>query len=215
VIIDTRSPTRTSARVATPGRADTHTLKRAYDALRDSGFSDAEAQCILAPFRERAQRQRVTPLTQQREPDFVPFLNQAEYELRTGNNAGMWTTADVVTRARALAQLDTSRRQTSRLPDPEPKLLAAPAPEVAPASVYRDTQLAWPRQSARLSLGDSLAARQEDTARQVSDMVTAVLRHLTQQAPGLVEAPIVQTPPALGTPATLGALVGLPDYGVR
>jgi hypothetical protein len=145
----------------------------------------------------------------------VPFLAQAERELRTGNNAGLWTTTDVVARAKALARQDRSRRQTVRLPDPALRLLAAPTPETAPALGYRDTQLAWSRQPARLSLGDSLAAIHEDTIRQVSDMVTAVLRHSTRQAPRPAEAPTIRMPPALGTPATLGAPVSLPDYVVR
>jgi transcriptional regulator with XRE-family HTH domain len=205
-----RPPTRTTIRtpppVATHGRTDTRTLKRAYDALRQSGFSDAEAQHILAPFRELAQRQRTAT---EREPDFTSFLNQAEQELRTGNNTGLWTTADVIERAKMLARQDASQRQTPRLPDPEVRLLTAPAPGPEPTPMFRDTQLAWPRQPARRSLGDSLAAMHEDTARQVSDMVTAVLRQSIQQAPGPPEAPIVQAPPAWGTPATLGAPVGL------
>jgi hypothetical protein len=209
------TPMRTPAPVATPGRTATRTLKRAYDALRESGFSDAEAQHILAPFRDAARRQRAAPSAQQREPDFVPFLAQAESELRHRNNAGYWTSADVLVRARELARQDASQRQTPRLPDPVVRLLAAPAPATAPAPVYRDTKLAWPRQPARLSLGDSLAAMREDTTRQMSDIVAAVLRHSTQQAPNPAEVPIVQVPPTLSAPATLGAPVGLPGYVVR
>jgi hypothetical protein len=214
-------PTRTTIHmpppVATPGRTDTHTLKRAYDALRESGFSDTEAQHILAPFRDSAQRQRAAPSAEPREPDYMPLLAQAEHELRTGNNAGYWTTADVIECARALARRDASRRQAPRLPDPEVRLLAAPAPrpETAPAPVYRVTQLAWPRRPAQLSLGDSRTAMHEDTTRQVSDSVTGMLRQSTQQAPRPAEVPTIQTPPAVGTPATLGALVSLPDYVVR
>jgi hypothetical protein len=207
--VPSRTTAHTPAHVASrEHRADSRTLlKQGYDSLRSVGLSDTQAQGVLAPFRELT-RAAAAP----REPSYMPFLTQAEYELRTGRNSGVWTTADVIARAKDLARQDASRRQTPRLPASAPRLLAAPAPETAPASAYRDTQLAWPRQPARRSLGDSLAAMHEDTARQVSDMVAAVLRQSTQQAPSPEEAPTIQTPPVLGTPATLGAPVGLPDY---
>jgi hypothetical protein len=175
-----RPPTRTPAPMGTPGRTDARTLKRAYDALRESGFSDAEAQHILAPFRDTAQRQRAAPSTQQRERDFVPFLAQAERELRTGNNAGFWTTADVTGRARELARQDASQRQTPRLPDPASRLLAAPVPRQAPQTpqvVYpRTTQIGWARRPATLALGDSMAAQAEDVRERVHDLVTQSVR---------------------------------------
>jgi hypothetical protein len=204
------------APAASRGRADTRALlRRGYDALRTAGLSDTEAQAILAPLRELAHRQ-AAPQTQQSEPDFVPFLAQAEHELRTGNNAGLWTTADVVARARALARQDTSRRQTLRLPDPEPKLLAASMSKQVPRVAYLSgVQTGRIPQPAGSALGNSLAAMREDIISQVSDIVTVMFRQSAQQAPSPAEAPTMRTPPALGTPATLGAPVRVPDYLAR
>ena len=95
---------RPSAPAASRGRADTRALlRRGYGALRTAGLSDTEAQAILAPFRELARRQ-AAPQTQQRESDYMSFLRHAEYELRHGNSAGLWTTADVIARAKELAR---------------------------------------------------------------------------------------------------------------
>jgi hypothetical protein len=190
-------------------------LKQSYGAMREAGLSDTLAQAILAPLRELARTARKAPAAP-REPAYTRFLAQAEQELRTGRNAGVWQTRDVIERAKELARAEALKRQPARLPDPEPRLIVAPPPRPAPAAVQRPPQLAWPRHQIIAALGASQAAAREETAQQIRDLVADILRRALPPMPPAPDYTPSQgvvtdwTPPTIGTPAALGAPIESP-----
>jgi hypothetical protein len=202
-----------SARGAQHSEANSRALlKQSYDAMREAGLSDTLAQAILAPLRELARTARKAPATP-REPAYTRFLAQAEQELRTGRNAGVWQTRDVIERAKELARAEALKRQPARLPDPEPRLIVAPPPRPAPAAVQRPPHLAWPRHQGVTALGASQAAAREETAQQMRDLVADILRRALPPAPDYTPSQGVVTdwtPPTIGTPAALGAPIEAP-----
>ncbi len=191
-------------------------LQQGYSAMRDAGLSDALAQAILSPFRQLAQR-AARPAHPPREAAYTRFLAQAEQELRTGRNAGVWQTGDVIERAKELARAAALNRQPARLPDREPRMLVAAQPRPAPTAVRRTPQLAWPRHRIAAALGDTQAAAREEAAQQIRSLVTDALRRAMPPTPP--ETPDDEptqsvvtdwAPPTLGMPAGLGAPIEAP-----
>jgi hypothetical protein len=100
-------------------------------------------------------------------------LVEARRQLSMG---GSYNEADVWPAAMQLAAQHVKQRQPPRLPDPEPKLLAAPPP-YPPEPVQTAGRIWTGRRGWRLpwlALGDGRMAAREETAAQVRALVAAL-----------------------------------------
>jgi hypothetical protein len=119
-------------------------------------------------------------------------------------NAGSFSESDVTSKAYEMARVDLQQRQTPRLPDAEPKRIAAVAFRHAPQQ-RAEPVLAWRKRSARVSLGDGRVASQEASQMTVQQIVA--LYALRQPVAAPTSGVYVLSVASVGTPGALGARV--------
>jgi hypothetical protein len=193
----TTRPPAPSFNYGEPRRAD---LLRTYQDLRARGLDETTAKTELQ--RQRNQQRRHTEQQHQDSQLQVRALLLMGEARRRLSMGGSYNETDVWLAAIELARADLQARQRPRLPDPAPRLLAAPVPGPPHAQSAGSVWMGRLR-PATLSLGDGRAAAREESRTTVQALIAALIRQ-----PASTPLDSVRTLPVapLGVPRGLGAL---------